>query len=139
VSRASFLSLLLVSLGLLLGLPGCSAHPVQSEQGLAKRIGQQAIVEGVYESDARGDRVRTSWGSVPVQRKAQASAPPPGAYVQASGLVARGRLSNGTFTPSSADFRGVRPAHDLLLRDAKLERHAPPATQPSTTQPAEAR
>lgn len=139
MKRAICLTFVSVSL-----VAGCATEPVKNEQGLAKRIGQSATVEGVYETGATGDRVRTTWGTVPVQRKDQTGAPPSGAYVHASGQVARGRLTNGSFTPSSADFRGIRPAHDLVLRDASVERHAPPATQPSSatqpsaTQPSEA-
>lgn len=116
-------------------LAGCATEPVKNEQGLAKRIGQNATVQGVYETGATGDRVRTTWGAVPVQRKDQSNPLPSGTYVYASGQVARGRLANGSFTPSSPDFRGIRPAHDLVLRDASVARHAPPATQPSSTQP----
>ena len=133
----------LAALGLLLivlVVAGCATPPVKSEQGLAKRIGRAATVEGVYETDASGARVRTTWGTVPVERKEQTNVLPNGTYVYASGQVARGRLKGGAFTPSAPDFRGIRAAHDLVLRNSKIERHAPPATQPaSTTQPWESK
>jgi hypothetical protein len=120
-------------------LAGCATEPVKNEQGLAKRIGQSATVEGVYETDASGAHVRTTWGTVPLQRSGHADALQNGTYVYASGQVARGRVTNGSFTPSTPDRRGIRPAHDLVLRDAKVAPHARPATQPaSTTQPLEA-
>ena len=115
-------------------LIGCaSSNPVHSEQGLAKCIGETGLIEGTYESDAKGEWIRTAWGRVPVQRNDHAPAHlEQGVYVWASGHVARGQLVNGAFVPTPADSRGLRMAHDLILLKAKLQRHAPSATQPTT-------
>jgi hypothetical protein len=118
-------------IALLIG--GCTTPtPVHTEQGLAKRITETAIVEGTYEVDAQGEWVNTKWGRIPIQRANRNARIARGDYVWATGKVERGRIVNGKFVPSSPDFRGMRAAHDLTLRGAKIERHAPPASQPTS-------
>lgn len=118
---------------LLCVLAGCSGETkvAKTEQRLAKHIGQQGVVEGVLYTIDGAPTVRTTWGLVPLQPMKPITIPD-ATYVQASGLVDRGKLENGKFTASQPDFRGIRAQHDMVLRRAKVERQAPPASQPTT-------
>jgi hypothetical protein len=118
---------------MLLVVAGCGSltKSATTEQKLAKRIGEKGVVEGMLYTVDGVPTVRTTWGLVPLQPIAPITVPM-ATYVQATGIVERGKLVNGNFIPSHADFRGIRPQHDLVLRQAKVEKHAVPSTQPTT-------
>jgi len=114
-------------------IAGCAGQTkvATTEQKLAKKIGTQATVEGMLYTVDGVPTVRTTWGLVPL-KPSQPITIPMATYVRASGLVERGKIVDGKFISSQRDFRGIRPQHDMVLLQAKVERHAPPASQPTS-------